>query len=452
MKTDLIKKKILVIEDDRALNHLLTTELQSLGYDARSARCWRDAKAYLGESEPDLILLDIRLPDGDGMEIVSALQGAPVIVLTAYGTIENAVRAMKLGAAEYLVKPVNIEELELAIVRALEHADLKNDMQFVRSRQRASRKSMVGDSMALNSVMALIDAVAAEKVTVLIQGESGAGKELVAREIHERSPRAERNYVAVDCCTIQESLFESELFGHEKGAFTGAVGLKKGLIEGAEGGTLFLDEIGEISAPIQAKLLRVLETGEFRRVGGAKSLIADVRIVAATNRDLRDLAQAGTFRADLYYRLSAFTITVPPLRERREDILPLAKHFLSHHDFSRRIIKHLAIDTLRALRAYDWPGNVRELRNVIERAIIVSGEDPVIRPRHLGLPSSPHSAGEAVRLDFDHEPTLEELKRSYIERLTQKYSGHRAQLAAILDISERNVYRLLKRYYIEKIM
>jgi transcriptional regulator with PAS, ATPase and Fis domain len=252
--------------------------------------------------------------------------------------------------------------------------------------------------------------------------------------------------VAVDCCTVHENLFESELFGHEKGAFTGATSQKKGLIEGAEGGTLFLDEFGEITLAAQAKMLRVLETGQFRRVGGTKNLVADARIVAATNRDLKKLSKEGVFREDLYYRLSAFTITVPPLRERREDIAALADHFLSNHDFSRRIMKSLAPDAERALVAHHWPGNVRELRNAIERAIIVSGQDAVIRAEHLGLPEIGQEDSETMHLQFDREPTMEELKRCYMEWLLTKYSGHRAQLAASLGISERNVYRLLKKF------
>ena len=446
------RKSILLVEDDAILNDLVTRQLRGVGYNVNSAKRWRDAEAILAESEPDLVILDMCLPDANGADVIPKLsEDHPVIVLTAYGSIQNAVQAIKTGAFEYLSKPVNFDELEVEVERALKTAELQRDMEFVRDRERAGRKAlMVGESPALKQLIGLIDAVAPSNATVLVQGESGTGKELVAREVHERSPRHDRNFVALDCCTLTENLFESELFGHERGAFTGAVSQKRGLIEAADGGTLFLDEIGEISPVGQAKLLRVIETRKFRRVGGVKDLEADVRIVAATNRDLGRQAREGTFRPDLYYRLSAFVVQVPPLRERRDDIAVLARHFLSRHDFSRRVHKDLSIGAERMLVSYDWPGNVRELRNVMERAIILSGTDPLVRSRHMGLPRSVERADtSAVRMSFEHEPSLEEVKRQYVESLHRKYRGHRAKLAAALDVSERNLYRLLKRYSLE---
>ncbi len=354
---------------------------------------------------------------------------------------------MHRGAAEYLMKPVNPEELELAVKRTLGHVRLKDRLDVVENAARRRRKSwMVGDSPALREVSRMIDAVAGEDVTVLITGESGTGKELVAREIHERSRRAKGSFVTLDSCTLQENLFESELFGHEKGAFTGADKLKKGLIEGARGGTLFLDEIGEIGPAIQAKLLRVMETGEFRRLGGTKVLHSDARILCATNRDLAQMAQEGTFRADLYYRLSTFVIKLPPLRERKEDIPALVAHFLDNHDFSRRVAKEIAPQALDVLMRYDWPGNIRELRNVIERAIILSGDSPVLRPEHLVLGGPQQAAAAACALSFDAPPTLEELKEHYFRQMYDKLGGKRAALARVLGISERNVYRLIEKY------
>jgi len=363
MKTRFTNRNILVIEDDQVLNSLITSTLKMIGYNMSSASCWRDAEAHLDKKEPDLILLDIRLPDADGLELIPKLaSNYPVIILTAYGSIEHAVRAIKSGAVEYLSKPINIDELELEVERALENADLRRAYQFAKQQQRTDRKTfMIGDSGELKEVMDLVDAVAETNTTVLIQGDSGVGKELVGREIHERSLRSNRNFVTLDCCTLHDNLFESELFGHERGAFTGAVTQKRGLIEGAKGGTLFLDEIGEISSVAQAKLLRFIETGHYRRLGGVKDLTSDARLVAATNRDLEQLSQENEFRSDLYYRLSAFTITVPPLSDRREDIPLLARHFLAKHDFSRRITKELSGGALQALTAYDWPGNIREL-------------------------------------------------------------------------------------------
>ncbi len=448
------RRRILVVEDDAILNTLLCGQLDRIGYDTRSAKRWSEAEAALAEEPVSLVLLDVNLPDADGLEILPQMSAQqPVIVLTAYGSVQNAVRAMKNGAAEYLVKPINIEELEVAVERVLEMATLKREHSFIKSRLDAQHSpSMVGSSQAIEQVRRLIAAVAPSDMTVLVQGESGAGKELVASALHQQSNRTKHNYVAVDCCTLQKHLFESELFGHEKGAFTGADRQKKGLIEGAEDGTMFLDEIGEIEPAIQAKLLRVLETARYRRLGGTRDLAANVRIVAATNRDLGAMAKEGTFRADLFYRLNAFVIHVPPLRERKEDIPDLLNHFLRNNDFSRRFDKTIHPDAIAALTAYDWPGNIRELRNMVERAIILSGDAPVIGPEMFALRPAP-SAITAEPLDvgdlLDDEPTLDEIKKRYLTRLLQKYSGHRLKVAQALGISERNTYRLIARFGLE---
>lgn len=443
------KKSILLVEDDAVLRSLVARQLQQIGYTVQAAHTWKETQALLTRFEPDLVILDMRLPDSSGLDMVEEISSDhAVIVLTAYASIQNAVEAVKKGAVAYLSKPLNLEELELEVSRALKNQALQRDYDFVRDQQKAKRQSlMVGESPALKELERLIDAVAQSTATVLLEGESGVGKELAAREIHDRSPRADRNYVVLDCCTLHENLFESELFGHEKGAFTGAISQKRGLIEAADGGTLFLDEIGEISPAAQAKLLRVIETGQFRRVGGVKDLKSDARIVAATNRDLAAMSKEGRFRQDLYYRLSAFSVRLPPLRERRDDIPMLATHFLEKHDFSRRFKKELSRAAERALVAYDWPGNVRELRNVMERAIILSRSEATLHVRHLGLPAAP-GAGE-VKLAFAHEPTLDEVKQSYVRLLHARYSSHRAKLAAALGVSERNLYRILQRYGLE---
>jgi DNA-binding NtrC family response regulator len=441
-------KRILLVEDDRVLSRLITQQLHGLGHDVTQASGWREADEYLVANEPHLIITDVKLPDGDSLERLPAFVAAqPVIVLTAFGSVRNAVAAMKAGAYEYLLKPVSPEELTLVVNRALEDAALRSDHQFCAKRLKAREgcaSFMIGVSAPLMRVKETIAAVAGSDITVLIQGESGAGKELVARALHEQSGRSARNFVAMDCCTLQEKLFESELFGHERGAFTGADKQKRGLIEGAEGGTLFLDEIGEIEPAIQAKLLRVLETGTFRRLGGTRDLQANVRIVAATNRDLAAMGKAGTFRADLYYRLSAFVIDTPPLRERRDDIPYLVAHFVQHHNFSRRINKRVSNEAIRRLVSYDWPGNVRELRNVIERAIILSRDTNTIRPEHLAFGASASTA--RVTVSFDRDPTLEELQAEYLKMQLRKFSGHRAKVAEVLNVSERNVYRLIQRY------
>jgi len=450
MRESLACKTILVVEDDAVLNDLVVTQLAMLGYAAVGATSWKAAEDILKTTEPDLVLLDIRLPDSDGLKLVARLsQQFPLIILTAYGSIAQAVSAMKAGASEFLTKPLNLEELEFAVQRTLENADMRKSIEFFKARQGAWRQAfMVGTSAALKRVEQLLDAVSDESATVLIHGESGVGKELLAREIHERSHRARKNFVAVDCCTLQEVMFETELFGYEEGAFPGATGQRNGLVDSANGGTLFLDEIAELSTTTQAKLVRMLETGTYRRLGGVKDLRCDARIIAATYHDLDDLAARDLFRKDLYYRVSGFAIRVPPLRARREDIPILARHLIANHDFSRRVSSDLTRDAERALLAYDWPGNVRELRNVIERAIILAGEGGVITAEHLGLNQSDvaPACGGSVQLNFEREPTLEELKLVYFSDLFRKYSGHRAQIADALGISERNVYRLIKRY------
>ncbi len=441
------REQILLVEDDRLLNRMLLSELKRMGYAAEGVHSWRDAGVYLTQYEPALILSDVQLPDANTMELLPDLtQDYPVIVLTAFGTVQEAVSAMKAGAMQYLTKPVNPDELELEIKRALQHTALRRDQQFCKKRMSLNGAGgMVGDSPAMADLQRLIDAVADSEATVLIQGESGVGKELVANAIHERSPRAARNFVAVDCCTLQEKLFESELFGHEKGAFTGADRQKPGLIEAAVGGTLFLDEIGEIEPPVQAKLLRVLETGQYRRLGGIKDLRANVRIVAATNRNLAQMSKDGTFRADLYYRLSAFTLRIPPLRERLQDIPALIAHFLAHHNFSRRMNKRLSPAAQRLLMGYGFPGNIRELRNMVERAIIVGGNGEEIRPEHFSFESLGEQPGQ-FSMGFQHEPTLDEIEHRYLELLVAKYAGHRGRIASVLGVSERNIYRMLDKH------
>jgi len=455
-----MRASIFVVEDDSVLNRLLVKELGKAGYEVDGALSWQDARQHIATFAPDLILLDVNLPDADGFAPLSELAGSrPVVMLTAYGNVNQAVEAMRLGAADYLVKPVNLDELEIVIRAALERSQWHAQKAI---RQADTGSAMIGDSPAMQQLRHLIADVASSDVTVLIMGESGSGKELVAQAIHAASPRRSENFVAVDCCTLQESLFESELFGHERGAFTGADRRKAGLIEAAVRGTLFLDEIGETSAAIQAKLLRVLETGRFRRVGANTDLRADVRIVAATNRDLRQRASVGHFRDDLYYRLSTFIIDVPPLRARRSDIAPLVTHFLTQRRQSMGLEPvTFSAAAINRLTAYDWPGNVRELRNVIERALILLGNDrevdvPHLGPLQVGVPvaSSAAHAGVATPsaqaldegLILHGEPTLESIEREYLASLLKKYGGNRRRVAEAMGVSERTAYRMMDRY------
>ncbi len=443
--------EILVIEDDDLLNLMIVQQLEGMGYGVAGVSSLGEAKKYLEKHEPRLIISDMRLPDGDGMDVLPEwCESHSIIILTAYGSVKNAVDAIRAGAADYLTKPVSPDELRLTVERVLDTAALRADHQFYKDRLQArvdSQFFMVGHSPALTRVKEMIDTVADSDMTVLILGESGTGKELVARSIHEQSHRADRNFVTVDCCTLQENLFESELFGHEKGSFTGADKKKSGLIEGAVGGTLFLDEIGEIPLAVQAKLLRVLETGTFRRVGGTRDLKSDVRIVAATNRNLKKMSDTGDFRPDLYYRLEAFNIFTPPLRERREDIPDLINHFIHNHNFSMRVRKSVTNEALRKLIAYDWPGNVRELKNVVERSIILSRNKKTIRGQHLTFGNQEQKqSGFVLDIPPGKDPTLEELEASFLKMLLDKHAGHRATVAQTMGISERHVYRLIRKY------
>ncbi len=438
------KQTLLVVDDDTTFNNLLCRQIEAMGFNAVGATSWSVAQTKLGEIEPDAIILDFRLPDRDAASILPDIRNLyPVIVLTGYGSIPNAVSAIREGAADFLTKPVNLDEFELTVRRVLETAELRDSNRFYRTQLASFRPGpMVFASPEMHEVQVMIDAVAPTDTTVLILGESGTGKELVAQAIHERSQRSSRELVAIDSNGLQDNLFESELFGHERGAFTGANQQKKGLIEEAKMSSLFLDEIGDIGPSIQAKLLRVMESGTFRRLGGNKTLSADVRFIAATNRDLAKMSSLGEFRSDLYFRLSPFVITIPPLRERREDIAPLAQHFLAR--FSRSVPMTLTTEALRMLVSYDWPGNVRELRNTIERAVILTRPGNQVRAQNLSfLPST--QPGETM-LRFNEDPTLEQIEREYLYMTLAKYGENRLKTAAVLGISERQVYRLIEKY------
>ncbi|MCG7984140.1 MAG: sigma-54 dependent transcriptional regulator [Candidatus Thiodiazotropha lotti] len=449
-----MKSKLVVVEDDDTLRTLMIQHLSNLDYEVEGLSRWHSVMDYLEKYEPSLIITDARLPDANSLEYIENISvNYPIIVLTAFGSVRDAVSAIKAGAVDYILKPVSLDTLTITVERALDNAALRRDHMFCKRQLEQSiqrNSSLVGNSAAMAELKQMIGAVAPNDITVLIQGESGSGKELVARAIHAHSHRKKHNYVAVDCCTLQENLFESELFGHEKGAFTGADKQKKGLIEGAEGGTLFLDEIGEINSSGQAKLLRVLETGQYRRLGSTKDLTANVRIVAATNRDLETMSAEGNFRSDLFFRLNAFNIVIPPLRDRRDDIPELAAHFVRNHNFSTRVIKNLSSSAIRSLVSYDWPGNIRELKNVIERAIILSGDRQIIKPEHFSFSRILGKSEGAVTLSFDHDPSMEELEAHYLSYQLKKYSGRRGKVAEVMGISERSIYRMIKRYELDE--
>ena len=438
---------ILVIGGHAASRQHLAENLREQGYRV-SLGVNAAATRRLLEGQPaDLTVVDYPWPAGfSGQTLPPWATDHPLLaLLDDQSDMEAVLSIMQLGAAECLVKPVTPDDLAATVRRLIDNALLYRSGAFYTHVLRQEAPSLlVGGSASLQALLDTLNAVAPTDATVLIQGESGVGKENVAQEIHRLSLRTRGPLVVVDCCALQETLFESELFGHERGAFTGAIQRKHGLIEQARGGTLFLDEIGEVPLPIQAKLLRVLETKRFRRLGALEDIEADIRFVAATHRDLETMAQQGSFRQDLWFRLNAFAVTVPPLRERREDILPLARHFLSYPARSSHVAKRLSESAQQALLDYAWPGNVRELRNVMERAVILSGNKLRIDAAHLSLPSTvTKPSSEGVQLAFEYEPTLAEIERRYVQLLLERHQGRRAAVAKVLGIGERTLYRML---------
>jgi DNA-binding NtrC family response regulator len=408
----------------------------------------------LEEEEADLVISDLRMPEMDGLlllhEIKRMAPETSVLLMTAFGSIDTAVQAIKAGAYDYLTKPFKMEEVIVVVRRAMEERRLRAEVRALRAevRTKYNFSNLLGKSKPMLDLFALIKKVAGSRSTVLVQGASGTGKELVAKAIHYNSPRRDRLLVTVNCSAIPRDLLESELFGHVKGAFTGAIAQKRGLFEEASGGSLFLDEIGELSPELQVKLLRVLQEREIRRVGDTRTIGVDVRLIAATNRDLVQAVKDGSFREDLYYRLNVIPIVLPPLRERAEDIPLLAEHFLiKYAKEADPPIEGISKDAMRLLLVYDWPGNVRELENVIERAVIL-GRGPLLLPEDLPGPLRIHSVpawpqSPEVRASW---PTLEELERSYIGAVLGETRWRRMQAAHILGIDRRTLYRKIRAY------
>ncbi len=439
------KRSILIVDDEPAQRQMLTGSLGK-DYAVVPAADGLEAVQLLSQRSFDLIVTDERMPRMGGIELIKWVRERapeiPIVVLTAFGSVETAVEAIKLGAEEYLTKPLkNLEELRLVVNKALRQRTMRDQTLLHQAEEEMQFPAdIVARSKEMQHVLKLADQVAFQTTTVLLTGESGTGKEVVARFIHRRSPRASAPFVAVNCAALTESLLESELFGHEKGAFTGAVQSRRGRFELANGGTLFLDEVGEMGVNLQVKLLRVLQEQQFERVGGARAIMVDVRVIAATNRDLQKALQAGTFREDLYYRLNVFPIHIPPLRERREDILPLAEHFA--HQISKRMGRAFTgvnVEAASFLYEYGWPGNVRELANAIERALIVAGND-VIRPGDL--PLRPAGQPEGV----PRSVSLAEIEKTAIVEALARFDGDRRKTARELGISLRTLQYRLKEY------
>ena len=439
---------LLLVDDDDSFRSALEEEL---GRGEFLVTAVGDAESALQEIENrtfDVAIVDLNLPGLAGEDLIREIRerspSVECIVLTGHATVESAVRTMKDGAYDFLTKPCNLDELETVTRKAFEKSSLVRENRLLqRELARHDRfREFVGDSPALRSVLELIAKVSQTESTVLIQGESGVGKELAARAIHRDSPRRDRALIVVDCTSLQEFLLQSELFGHERGAFTGALARKHGLFEVADGGSVFLDEIGEISLPLQARILRVLDTGTFRRVGGVRDVRVDVRVICATNRDLYQMVQEGTFRPDLYYRINVVSFTLPPLRERRSDVPMLAKYFAQNSPVTGKRPVTFSPEAMAMLQSYGWPGNIRELHNVIERALILSdGQDVTVDD----LPGNLRQEGATLIQELtSSRPSLAALERTYITRLLDEFGGHRARVAEVLGISERTLYRKLK--------
>ncbi|HSB68230.1 MAG TPA: sigma-54 dependent transcriptional regulator [Candidatus Methylomirabilis sp.] len=447
------QERILIVDDEEQMRDLLVKVLEKNGYQVAVSGDGAQALAFLEKEPVDLVVTDVRMPGMSGMEALRAIKELNpeivVIIMTAFGSIDQAVQAVKEGAYDYINKPFKIDEMLLTIEKALEERRLRHEVTTLRQelRTRYRFENLIGKSRAMQEVFSLIEQVAGSRSTVMIYGKSGTGKELVAKAVHYNSPRLSKAFVAVNCAAIPSELLESELFGHEKGSFTGAVATKVGKFELATGGSLFLDEVGSMRLDLQAKILRALQEREVERVGGTRTIKIDVRVIAATNRDLKKAVDEGTFREDLYYRLNVVPITLPDLKDRQEDIPLLANHFMQKFSMeSNPNIREISKEAMAILLSYSWPGNVRELENVIERAVTL-GRDPAIQPGDL----PPHLAGGADPLEraLAKEATLEDLERDYIGVILRRTKGHQIRAASILGIDRRTLYRKIRRYSIK---
>lgn len=449
--------KILIVDDDADIVAMLEDRLHSHGYSTAAARDGREALEQIAQESPHLVLLDLTLPKLSGLDVLKQLnrskhmESLPVVVMTAHGSIDAAVDAMKEGAYDFLTKPLEKDHLLIVIRKALERDSLQRQVAYLRSEVAGRYVSIVGSSPSVQSVQEAAQRAAKSDAGVLLLGESGTGKELFARSIHQWSPRQTMPLVVINCVALTETLLENELFGHERGAFTGADRLQKGKLEMADGGTVFLDEIGDMPPSLQAKLLRVLQDREFHRVGGSKNVSVNIRVIAATNKDLKKAVKTGQFREDLYFRLNVITLTLPPLRERRGDIAALAQFFLDRHTKdAKRPGMTLSPTALDALTRYPWPGNIRELDNVIARAVVLSPTD-TIEPAVLAL--LPEDAGLRAQdnnslsyLDLPYHESIHEHGRYIIDRAIERANGNQTKAAEFLRLQRTYLLRLIKQY------
>jgi two-component system, NtrC family, response regulator PilR len=450
------KATLLIVDDEASILEFLSMLFESEGFAVETARSTVEAQRALAVHGFDLVLCDILMPDGNGLELLKEIKSASpntaVVMMTAYTSTKTAIEAMKLGAYDYVSKPFDVEELKILTEKALERVELADENVYLRREleQKYTFNNIIGKSPRMQAIFALVERIARTVSTVLIHGESGTGKELIARAIHFASPRAGRRFLSINCGALPENLLESELFGHERGAFTGAVREKKGLFQEADRGTLFLDEIGELTPPMQVKLLRALQQRTVRKVGGNQEEPIDVRVITATNQDLDSLLAAGDFREDLYYRINVLPIHLPPLRQRREDIPLLVEFFLQKYSRQMDVpARQISIEAMKLLESYDWPGNVRELENVIERALALSHAETIsTRDLPAQLLNHRRSGGNLIDLPeegLDLEAYLEDLRVQLMAQALDRAGGVQTQAAELLKMSFRSF-----RYYAKK--
>jgi DNA-binding NtrC family response regulator len=449
--------RLLIVDDEESLLDFLSLLFLQEGYVLETARSVEDARRELARQSFDVVLCDVMMPDGSGLDLLREIKAVepspPVIMMTAYTSTKTAIEAMKLGAADYVSKPFDVEELKIVVQKALERAELSRENVYLRREleQKYTFNNIIGRSPRMQAIFSLIERIARTNSTVLVNGESGTGKELIARAIHYASPRATRRFLSINCGALPENLLESELFGHERGAFTGAVRDKKGLFQEADRGTLFLDEIGEMTPTMQVKLLRVLQEKVVRKVGGTEEESVDVRIIAATHQELEARIASGDFREDLYYRINVLPIHLPPLRQRREDIPLLVDFFLQKYckqmDLSP---KQISVEAMQMLESYDWPGNVRELENLIERALALSSNTDTVTTRDLPafLLTNRKMQTDLIQLPedgLDLEAYLEGIRSQLMQQALDRTGGVQTQAAELLGMSFRSF-----RYYAKK--
>ncbi len=456
MEPTRMEGRLLLIDDEESILDFLSLLFQQEGYEVETARCVGDARRALGRNGYDLILCDVLMPDGSGLDLLREIKTAepspPVVMMTAYTSTKSAIEAMKLGAADYISKPFDVDELKIVVQKALEREELAHENVYLRREleQKYTFNNIIGKSSRMQAIFSLVERIARTSSTVLIHGESGTGKELIARAIHYASPRSARRFLSINCGAMPENLLESELFGHERGSFTGAVRDKKGLFQEAHHGTLFLDEIGEMTPTMQVKLLRALQEKVVRKVGGTEEEPVDVRIIAATNQDLEARIQTGELREDLYYRINVLPIHLPPLRQRREDIPLLVDFFLQKYCKQMDLPpRQISIEAMQMLESYDWPGNVRELENLIERALALSHAETVTT-RDLPVHLLTHRRVDSSLIELpeeglDLEAHLEGIRAQLMQQALERTGGVQTQAAELLRMSFRSF-----RYYAKK--